>query len=83
MCDGGDKVTLPYQVLVDEPLPAEILAMLAEDCTVHIRPADAARLEPLLASAEGLFTYGHPHVDGGLLDRMPRLRVISNFGVGV
>jgi glyoxylate reductase len=30
-----------------------------------------------------LLTYGHPHVDGGLLDRMPRLKVISNFGVGV
>ena len=74
---------MPYQVLVDEPLPDELLSMVAVECEVHVWPADAAGLAPLLARAEGLFTYGHPHVDRGLLDRMPRLRVISNFGVGV
>lgn len=31
----------------------------------------------------GLYTYGHPIVDGTLLDRLPTLRVISNYGVGV
>jgi glyoxylate reductase len=31
----------------------------------------------------GLFTYGHPIVDGPLLDRLPGLKVVSNFGVGV
>lgn len=72
-----------YQVLVDEVLPDEMLTMLAVDCAVHVWPADGAHLEPLLASTEGLLTYGHPHIDGTLLDRMPRLRVISNFGVGV
>jgi len=30
-----------------------------------------------------LYTYGHPLVDGPLLDRLPVLRVISNYGVGV
>jgi len=30
-----------------------------------------------------LYTYGHPLVDGPLLDRLPSLRVISNYGVGV
>jgi glyoxylate reductase len=30
-----------------------------------------------------IYTYGHPTVDAGLLDRLPGVRVISNFGVGV
>ncbi len=72
-----------YQVLVDETLPDEMMAMLAVDCEVAVWPAGAERLAPLLDRTEGLFTYGHPSVDGDLLDRMPRLKVISNFGVGV
>jgi glyoxylate reductase len=36
-----------------------------------------------LAETEGFFVYGHPKIAGPLMDRMPYLRVISNFGVGV
>ena len=32
---------------------------------------------------EAVYTYGHPTVDAGLLDRLSGVRVISNFGVGV
>lgn len=32
---------------------------------------------------EGLLTYGHPKVDEGLLKLLPRLKIISNHGVGV
>src|SRR5689334_22365774 len=74
---------MTYRILADEPLPDEIMAMLAADCAVDIWPADAQSLVAALGAAEGLFTYGHPRTDGGLMDRMPRLRVISNFGVGV
>jgi glyoxylate reductase len=35
------------------------------------------------ASIEAVYTYGHPAVNGDLLDRMPKVRVVSNFGVGV
>jgi glyoxylate reductase len=35
------------------------------------------------ADAVGVYTYGHPRVDGPFLDRLPAVRVISNFGVGV
>jgi glyoxylate reductase len=35
------------------------------------------------AEVSALFTYGHPTVDGAFLDRLPRLKVVSNFGVGV
>jgi glyoxylate reductase len=31
----------------------------------------------------GIYTYGHVHVDGAMLDRLPGLKVISNYGVGV
>jgi glyoxylate reductase len=30
-----------------------------------------------------IYTYGHPLVDGAMLDRLPGVRVISNYGVGV
>src|SRR5690349_2964726 len=32
---------------------------------------------------DAIYTYGHPTVDGAMLDRLPGVRVISNFGVGV
>jgi glyoxylate reductase len=32
---------------------------------------------------DAIYTYGHPTVDGALLDRVTGVRVISNFGVGV
>lgn len=32
---------------------------------------------------DGVFTYGHPTVDGELLDQLTGVRVISNYGVGV
>ncbi len=83
MRDEGDKSAMAYQVLVDEALPDELLALLAVDCVVHVWPANDAGLAQLLARTEGLLTYGHPRIDGSLLDRIPRLRVISNFGVGV
>jgi glyoxylate reductase len=39
--------------------------------------------EAELGKIEGIYTYGHPIVGGSLLDRLPALKVISNFGVGV
>ncbi len=32
---------------------------------------------------DAYLTYAHPPTDGEVMDRMPRLKVISNFGVGV
>jgi glyoxylate reductase len=72
-----------YFVLADEPLPDELAAMLAADCDVHVWPSDDVALAPLLERADALFTYGHMPTDGALMDRMPRLKIISNFGVGV
>jgi glyoxylate reductase len=38
---------------------------------------------PAAEGIAGIYTYGHPTVDAALLGRLPALRVISNFGVGV
>lgn len=71
-----------YQVLSDEVLPEAILSLF-DDCDVHVWPSNSAALAPLLATSDALFTYGHPRIDGAVMDAMPRLKVISNFGVGV
>ncbi len=49
---------------------------------VELLPWPAAQ-EAGAERIESIYTYGHPTVDGALLDRMPAVRVISNFGVGV
>ena len=73
---------MPYQVLIDTPLNEEIMQMLGDECVTHLWQEDET--DPVvLQQVEGYFTYGHPKVDGALMDKMPNLRVISNFGVGV
>ncbi|MFP6675557.1 MAG: D-glycerate dehydrogenase [Pirellulaceae bacterium] len=32
---------------------------------------------------DGVYTYGHPRLTGEMMDQLPGLRVISNYGVGV
>ena len=32
---------------------------------------------------DGIYTYGHPVLNGEMLDRLPGVRIISNYGVGV
>jgi glyoxylate reductase len=39
--------------------------------------------EAAVEHIEGIYTYGHPPVSAAMLDRLPKVRVISNFGVGV
>jgi glyoxylate reductase len=73
---------MPYQVLVDEPLPEALLSMITDSCSLHPWPEFSAS-DDRYRSIEGFFTYGHPKVNGEIMARMPGLRVISNFGVGV
>ncbi len=73
---------MPHQVLLDTQLNDEIMQMIGDDCVTHVWQAE--QTDPaLLQQVEGYFTYGHPVVDGAMMDKMPNLRVISNFGVGV
>jgi glyoxylate reductase len=73
---------MPFQVLTNTPLSAEIMAMLGDTCEIHLWTG--ANTDPaLLERVEGFFVYGHPKINGAVMDTMPKLRVISNFGVGV
>ncbi|HRJ41000.1 MAG: D-glycerate dehydrogenase [Caldilineaceae bacterium] len=73
---------MPYQLLIDTALPPTMLDMLGDSCEIHFLK-DALQDEALLGRIDGYLTYGHPPTDGALMDRMPNLKVISNFGVGV
>src|SRR5262245_55642744 len=67
------------RILADGPLAPDILELLEDQ--VEWLPWEAAATAPLAADA--VYTYGHPRVDGALLDRLSGVRVISNYGVGV
>ena len=68
------------RIVADTPLAPAVLDLLADQ--VEILPWSVA-LEGAREPVAGLYTYGHPRVDGPLLDRLPGLKVISNYGVGV
>lgn len=68
------------RVLADLPI-GPVAARLC-DRKVDLVPWSAAD-EPGADRIEGVLTYGHPRVDGPLLDKLPAARVVSNFGVGV
>lgn len=72
---------MPYQILTDSALPPEMAEMVADTCDVHIW--DLTEEDPNLPIIEGFIVYGHPIVPGSLMDKMPKLRCLSNFGVGV
>lgn len=67
-------------VLADLPVSPSIADMLA--ARVELVPWEAAQ-QPGADAIQAIYTYGHPTVDAALLDRLPGVRVISNFGVGV
>ena len=68
------------RVVADLPLDATILDLLRD--RVELLPWQAA-LEGKETRVDGMYTYGHPQVDGPMLDRLNGLKVISNYGVGV
>ena len=70
----------PPLVLADLPVSAVVMQLLQD--RVEWLPWKAAD-QPGAERIEAIYTYGHPLVDGALLDRLPGVRVISNFGVGV
>ena len=68
------------RVVADGPLEATVTGML--EGVVELLPWEVA-LEGTDSGVAGIYTYGHPAVDGAMMDRLPGLRVISNYGVGV
>jgi glyoxylate reductase len=67
-------------VLADLPVSASIAALMQAHVTlVPWQAANERGADAIVA----IYTYGHPTVDRALLERLPGVRVISNFGVGV
>ncbi|HVA49700.1 MAG TPA: Rpn family recombination-promoting nuclease/putative transposase [Pirellulales bacterium] len=72
--------TTTARVVADGPLAADILDLAGERVTWL--PWQVA-LEGSRETVDAVYTYGHPRLDGAMLDRLPGVRVISNYGVGV
>ncbi len=74
-------------VIVAHPMPEDWIAPLLERARVVMGPSPEPGwhpdLEPYFPQAEGLLTWLVDRVDEALLARMPRLRVVSNYAVGV
>ncbi len=68
------------RVVADGPLDQVIQSLLAEQVT--LLPWELTETGSKLP-VNGIYTYGHLPVNGKLLDRLPGVRVISNYGVGV
>jgi len=62
-------------------LPPSLIEMLGPE--TEILEWDDSPSSPALARAVAFITYGHPRVDGPLMDRTPNLKLVSNHGVGV
>lgn len=63
-------------VVTDGPLDDDVREFLGDD--VELAPWDASGDGPV-----GIYTYGHLHVGDEMLDRLPNVRIVSNYGVGV
>ena len=74
-------------IIITHTLPEDWMTSLTGRIRAVIGPLDATRLAPRLeahlAEAEGLFCLLTIPVQKALLDRMPRLRVVSNMAAGV
>lgn len=62
-------------------LPPLFVELLGEE--YELLPWNTSADSDSLRRATALITYGHPRVDGPLLDRTPNVKVVSNHGVGV
>src|SRR5687767_6211918 len=67
------------RIVADGPLAAAVLELLAGK--VEVCDWDVAERGD--AGCAGIYTYGHPRVDDGMLGRLPAVKIISNFGVGI
>lgn len=67
--------------IMADGLPASLREMLGDQ--YEILEWDDSATSPALSRAVAFITYGHPQVDGPLMDRTPNLKIISNHGVGV
>ena len=72
-------------VLLVKPVPPDAMAILAETCSLHQlyeAPSAPDFLRDVGATIRGLAVGGAARVDAALFDKLPRLEIVSNFGVG-
>lgn len=70
-------------ILADEPLAGFLEEMFEPDCQCGSWSLIKNGSEMDLEKVKGLYLYGHPIVDGALMDCLPNLKIVSNFGVGI
>ena len=77
---------MKHKILVSGHLTEDILSLLAKDCDVRAneedRPMGRAELLDAVAGVDGMLAMITDGVDPELMDRAPRLRVVSNMAVG-
>lgn len=78
MADAGERKR--PRVVADGPLDETVLGFMAD--RFELLAWDVAR-EGASEQIDGIYTYGHPVLNGEMLDRLPGVRIISNYGVGV
>lgn len=72
---------MPTIPVMADGLPLSLKSMLGPE--IEILDWDDSPNSSALARAVAFITYGHPRVDGPLMDRSPNLKIVSNHGVGV
>jgi lactate dehydrogenase-like 2-hydroxyacid dehydrogenase len=77
---------LPYDIYVTRRIPQAGLEILKSECNVRLwdsdDPVPRAELESAVGGIEGLYCLLTESIDEALLQRAPRLRVISQMAVG-
>lgn len=69
-----------FRVVADGPLAPAVTQPV--EGKIEWLPWQVA-LEGSREPVDAVYTYGHPKLDGAILDRLPGVKVISNYGVGV
>ena len=73
------------EIIITAKGHAGTMATLQSEFTAHLlsEAPDRATFLKKNSAVRALATFGHMPVDGKLMDNLPKLEIISNFGVGV
>lgn len=72
---------MPRHAILLDGNPTEVIELLGDE--FEVVPWNDAPDPEKLSKCVAVLAYSHPTCDGALMDRMPGLKVISNYGVGV
>jgi glyoxylate reductase len=85
--EKAGRMNMPKpKVLLTGRIPSGVMVVLEKACDVEAnredRPMERARVFDLIQDKDGLLSMITDSVDGELMDRAPRLRMIANMAVG-